>query len=349
MHKWISLFLAKKNEQDESIGEMVLQTRRYRLITKISSATLVLMPLAFYLVWIAPRFEEPNVTNPAVIEMMATDEFKYATSEAFKLIERYNRGEISADELQGIRALHQVRGVAVRLNLDPVPRSEPRESGGMKYKLDSKYSISIVLGHLILFLLVELLLVSMALATWLGGEPKARLDYEDRILEAYFSFEPYAPTRNVTAHELVVRALGRFHRFAKDLEDRPRGAAGITVQNEYDVQYLVNALLRLEFDNVKPEEPAPSMASGATRLDFFLPDHKLVLEIKMTRDSMTPRSLADELILDIGRYRAHPGCSEIVFFVYDPRGLIKNPVALQNELTEIAGSLPVTLFVSPRT
>lgn len=349
MHKWIGFFCKKKNKDNESIGEIVLKIRHYRLLTKISSTTLILMPVAFYVLWISPRFEEPSVTNSAVIEMMSTDEYKYATSEAFKLIDRYNRGEISADELQGIRAVHQVRGVVVRLKLEPLPRNEPRESGAMKYKLDAEYNISIVLGHLVVFFIVELAFVAMAILTWLGGQPKARLDYEDRILQAYFSFEPLALTRTETGHDIVVRALDRFHRFAKDLEDRPRGADGITVHNEYDVQYLLNALLRLEFDNVKTEEPAPTMASGATRLDFLLPDHDLVLEIKMTRDSMSPRSLADELILDIGRYRAHPGCSEIIFFVYDPRGLMKNPVALQNELTEIAGNLPVTLFVSPRT
>ncbi|MBI6742740.1 MULTISPECIES: hypothetical protein [Pseudomonas syringae group] len=349
MHKWIRFFYSKKEEDNESIGEMILQTRRYRLITKISSTILVLMPVVFYVVWISPRFEEPSVTNPAVIELMSTDEYKYATSEAFERINRYNRGEINADELQGIRAVHQVRGVVVRLKLDPVPRNEPRESGGMKYKIDAEYNISIALGHFVLLFVVELAIVAIALVTWLGGEPKARLEYEDRILQAYFSFESHAPTRAETGHNIVVRALARFHRFAKDLEDRPRNADGITVQNEYDVQYLVNALLRLEFDNVKPEEYAPSMASGATRLDFLLPDHDLVLEIKMTHDSKRMKSLVNELILDIGRYRAHPGCSEIIFFVYDPRGLMKNPVALQKELTEIAGNLPVTLFVSPRT
>ncbi|MGU9806392.1 UNVERIFIED_CONTAM: hypothetical protein HPS20_18045 [Pseudomonas sp. CM11] len=52
-------------------------------------------------------------------------------------------------------------------------------------------------------------------------------------------------------------------------------------------------------------------------------------------------------MLDITRYRAHPECHAITFFVYDPRGLVKNPVALQTELSEIAGELPVSLIVSP--
>jgi hypothetical protein len=89
------------------------------------------------------------------------------------------------------------------------------------------------------------------------------------------------------------------------------------------------------------------MAAGGTRADFLLPEHGLFIELKMTRDGMTARSLADELILDIARYRAHPECHAIIFFVYDPRGLVKNTVALQTELTEIAGELPVSLIVSP--
>lgn len=319
-----------------------MQTRRWRMSANVMCLLLPLMPALLYCSWIAPYFEDSGVTNPAVLEVINSDLYQQATSEIFNLLDLYNRGEISQDALRGLQGAHQIGGVLVTFNLKLVQRNEPREGGGNKFKLDGQYKVTLVIPYLVLLLSIELILIGMAVYVVLLGPPKAQHRFEEEILQAHFSFD--TPVR---ADQLVERMLRRFHRFAKDLEYHPRTGKGIQLKNEYDVQFLVNALLRLQFDNVKSEESAPSMAAGATRADFLLPDHGLVVELKMTRAGMTARSLADELILDIARYRAHPNCHAIIFFVYDPRSLIKNPVALQAELSEIAGVLPVSLVVSP--
>lgn len=347
MLKWISAFFLRSREND-TLGELVMENRRWRMFAKVGFIILTLMPILTYCSWIAPWFEDSGVTNPAVLEVINSEEYQRATREVFALLDLYNRGEIDLDSLHGLQGVHRIGGVMVTFNLKLVPRDEPRQGGGSKYKLDGQYKVTVSIGYLVLFLTIELVLIGLAACAIFQGPPKAQRRFEEQILQEHFSFDmPVLPAPQERADQIIERMLLRFHRFAKDLEHRPRGRKGIQLDDEYDVQFLVNALLRLQFDNVKSEEPSPSMAAGGTRTDFFLPEHGLFIELKMTRDGMTVRSLADALILDIARYRAHPECHAIIFFVYDPRGLVKNTVALQTELTEIAGELPVSLIVSP--
>jgi hypothetical protein len=53
--------------------------------------------------------------------------------------------------------------------------------------------------------------------------------------------------------------------------------------DEYDVQDIFHALLRLFVDDIREEEWTPSYAGGASRMDFLLPELETVVEIKKTR------------------------------------------------------------------
>jgi hypothetical protein len=50
--------------------------------------------------------------------------------------------------------------------------------------------------------------------------------------------------------------------------DRHDGRPTLGVGDEYDVQDLLHALLRLFFDDIRPEERTPSYAGESTRMDF---------------------------------------------------------------------------------
>jgi len=41
-------------------------------------------------------------------------------------------------------------------------------------------------------------------------------------------------------------------------------------------------------------------------------------------------------MIDIARYAAHPDCGTLVSFIYDPEHRIKNPVALERDLSGAA-------------
>jgi len=67
-------------------------------------------------------------------------------------------------------------------------------------------------------------------------------------------------------------------------------------------------------------------------MDLLLKAQKIVVEIKMTRDGLLDREIGDELLQDLARYKNHPDCSTVVCFIYDPKGLLKNPHGLASDI-----------------
>jgi hypothetical protein len=95
-----------------------------------------------------------------------------------------------------------------------------------------------------------------------------------------------APEQTVQkdAVEAVVRLCERFPLVARQLCVRGRERTPLTIDDEYDLQYLTAALLAAGFDDIRPEEWTPSYAGGSTKMDFLLKPEKVVLELKRTRD-----------------------------------------------------------------
>lgn len=122
----------------------------------------------------------------------------------------------------------------------------------------------------------------------------------------------------------LLRLLERFHKIAQELRYRRTDREPVVIRDEYDVQYLLGALLKLYFDDVRLEEYSPSNAGANTRLDFVLKEEKIIIETKMTYESLKIKALGEELLVDIGRYKAYPGCRNLVIFIYDKVDHITN-------------------------
>jgi hypothetical protein len=60
----------------------------------------------------------------------------------------------------------------------------------------------------------------------------------------------------------------------------------------------------------------------------------IVIEVKKTRETMTAKALGEELLIDREKYRVHPDCKQIYCFVYDPEGMLGNPVGIKHDLEE---------------
>ena len=106
-------------------------------------------------------------------------------------------------------------------------------------------------------------------------------------------------------------------------------AAPVLINDEYDVQYVLAALLETRFEDVRPEEWGPSYAGGSNRVDFLLKNESVLVETKMTRPGLTDRKLGEELIIDIAHYKQNQNCKALVCFVYDPQHLLDNPNAIE--------------------
>ncbi len=96
------------------------------------------------------------------------------------------------------------------------------------------------------------------------------------------------------------------------------------------MQDLLHSLLRLHFDDIRPEEWTPSYGGGASRMDFLLKDERIVIEAKMARANHAAKEISEELIIDAARYKTHPDCKTLVCLVYDPN-YIKNPRGVERD------------------
>ena len=140
--------------------------------------------------------------------------------------------------------------------------------------------------------------------------------------------------------------FNKFHKVARQLRTRHDSRQTLQIADEYDVQDLLHALLLLHFDDVRPEEWTPSYAGGSVRMDFLLKNEGIVVEVKKTRNSMTAKSLGEELLIDREKYKVHPDCKKMYCFVYDPEGLLGNPVGIKNDLEKGAEEF-IKVFIRP--
>jgi hypothetical protein len=141
--------------------------------------------------------------------------------------------------------------------------------------------------------------------------------------------------------------LLQFHAVAVDLRSRRTGRPALVIEDEYDVQYLLGAFLKLHFDDVRREEWTPSYAGAASRTDFLLKKEQIVVETKMTRAGLKDGAVGNELLLDIAHYSKHPDCKTLICFIYDPAHHLTNPSGLERDLSEKKDNLVVEVVIVP--
>src|SRR5207253_41699 len=146
----------------------------------------------------------------------------------------------------------------------------------------------------------------------------------------------------------IVRLLcNRLHAVAVQLQGQKRQA--LQINDSYDVQDLLNALLRLHFDDVRAEKPTPSFGGNGSRTDFLLKNQQIVVEAKMTRTMVADKEVCFELMEDAAHYRHHSNCKKLVCLVYDPPGLIRDPRGVESYGRKLSSeSLDVEVIVVPK-
>jgi hypothetical protein len=171
----------------------------------------------------------------------------------------------------------------------------------------------------------------------------------ERTIQASIE-ETWKAPRNTEAAAALVRVIcDRFNIVSNALAERHDHRATISITDEYDVQDLLGALLKLHFTDVRPEEWTPSYGGNASRMDFLLKPEQVVVEAKMTRKGLAQKELVTQLAEDILRYQSHQDCKTLICFVYDPTGKCSNPTALENDLTKNHGGLHVIVIVQPKS
>jgi hypothetical protein len=197
-----------------------------------------------------------------------------------------------------------------------------------------------------------------------GFRPQQPEDTTDKEISAFINILesirdrldliPEAPETLIPPHQAstpeidLLRVCERFPLVVSQLQRRHDGRQPFAVNDEYDVQDLVHALLRLFYDDIRPEEWTPSYAGGAAKMDFLIRGIDTVVETKKTRPSMSTRDLGEQLIIDIAKYRNHPCCKNLVCLVFDPEHRIANPRGVESDLSHFSDGMSVKVVIVPR-
>jgi REase_DpnII-MboI len=140
----------------------------------------------------------------------------------------------------------------------------------------------------------------------------------------------------------------RFHFVARQLRLRGEYRSTLNVEDEFDAQDLLHALLRLQFDDISTDEWTPGYSNGASRTTFLLNQDRLAVVVKKTRPGLSAKDLTDQVRADIERYRGRGRCMSLFCFIYDPEGRIANSKGLESELASTSEHFTVDVLVAPK-
>ena len=125
--------------------------------------------------------------------------------------------------------------------------------------------------------------------------------------------------------------------------DRP----ALRFDDEYDLQDVVEVLLRCLYNDVRQEEPTPSSAGSSSRIDLHLREGRTAIEVKVTALGRGEKQIKQEILIDINDYREHPRVDTLVVAIYDLAGTFKNPVGFEHDLGGNRDGLEVRVIVVP--
>ena len=171
--------------------------------------------------------------------------------------------------------------------------------------------------------------------------------YVTSSLLACQRIEPKKKSENIDALLFLKNLFEKFHLIARQMRQRYDNRNTLDINDEYDVQDLLHALLRIRFLDIRNEEWTPSYAGGSARMDFLLKEEEIVIEVKKTRKGLGDRELGIQLIEDRDKYKTHPSCKKLICFVYDPDGRINNPKGIQNDLNKESDEFEVEIIIKP--
>ncbi len=122
----------------------------------------------------------------------------------------------------------------------------------------------------------------------------------------------------------------------------------MAIEDEVDVQDLLHALLRVQFDDIGTDEWTPSYTNGAPRTTFLLNHDRLAIIVKKTRPGLSAKDLAEQVRVDAERHRTRERCAALLCFIYDPEGRIGNPRGLERDLAGLSDQFTIEVFIAPK-
>jgi hypothetical protein len=168
------------------------------------------------------------------------------------------------------------------------------------------------------------------------------------IIEEFPEVKALLELNQEEAEVVVIKLFKRFYIIAITLKNRRQKKPPFEIEDEYGVQDLLEALLRIYFHDVRPEEPTPSIAGSFSRIDFILKRQKIGIEAKMAIGDHANNDIKKEITLDKDYYRRNTDCTKLLCLVYDPTHKIKNAFGFEDDLSDNISGLETKVFVIPK-
>lgn len=152
------------------------------------------------------------------------------------------------------------------------------------------------------------------------------LEAKEKVLECLKNF--LNKERDENDSTALITYLNNFPAFIealseKELDKRATLSSDllgkIKIENEYDLQHLLYAVLKPLYPDIRNEVTEDS-GVGMVRSDLKVPQLHCVVETKCTREKMTLKKLTEEIEADIVHYSE----KNIIFFIYDKWKIIKD-------------------------
>ncbi|MBY0246748.1 MAG: hypothetical protein K2Q17_03680 [Nitrospiraceae bacterium] len=159
---------------------------------------------------------------------------------------------------------------------------------------------------------------------------------------------PFQPLSEQETLKLVRKVCLRLHAVARQLRLRKDSRPTVEIEDDYDLQDLLRALLKMEFDEVGTDEWTPPYAGSVSRTTLLLNREQIAIVAKKTRSGMTTKEIAEQVSADSAFYSARNRCTTLFCFVYDPEGRIGSPKRLETDLTRVSDRYNVEVLVAPK-
>ena len=134
---------------------------------------------------------------------------------------------------------------------------------------------------------------------------------------------------------IILAGFDTFSDVARRLGARLHDRPNFTIENEYDVQDLLYAMLKTPIPDLVDEEPTPKRAGSSKHIDFITRTGRCAIEVKYVRDARHGREVADEIRQDLDHYPEHAECDSVLVFVYDPGTHVRDAAVFERDLSGV--------------
>jgi hypothetical protein len=139
-----------------------------------------------------------------------------------------------------------------------------------------------------------------------------------------------APDPSISDTALVLQICQRIQYSARILSNRTRkGKTPFLIEDEYDVQDLLQAVLKAYLKYSVQEDTLPKVASTkSSRADISIEDLGILIEVKYVRESGDQRRIFEEYSEDLELYSKWPYLKTIIFLIYNA-SILRDPEAFE--------------------